>query len=98
MLHPAFGVMRPEELVFNSGEFCKAWDSRAVGRRFHSEARESDLPPQPLSITVGGILDDWCFSLHQVDDNCSDIVGYSSTNAFSRGKSRLALLPHVNGI
>jgi hypothetical protein len=32
MLHPAFGLMRPEELVFNSSELRKAWDSRAVGR------------------------------------------------------------------
>jgi hypothetical protein len=32
MLRPAFGVMRPKELVFNSCEFRKAWDSRAAGR------------------------------------------------------------------
>jgi hypothetical protein len=33
MLYPAFGVMKPEELVFILANFRKAWDSRAVGRR-----------------------------------------------------------------
>jgi len=77
MLHPAFGVMGPEDLVFYSGEFCKSWESRAVGRRFHSEAQGKRS--SSLSIAVGGILDDWCFSLHQDDANCSDT---STSSAF----------------
>ena len=43
-----------------SREFRKAWDSRAVGRRFHSEAQRKRSPPQPFSIPASRTLDDWC--------------------------------------
>jgi len=53
MLHPAFGVMRPEELVFILA------NSAGRGIREPSvvdsirKLNESDLPPQPFSIQMG---------------------------------------------
>ena len=59
MLHPAFGVIRPEELVFILANSARR-GIREPSVDSIRKLRESDLPPQPFSVPASRTLDDWC--------------------------------------
>ena len=62
MLHPAFGVMRPEELVFILANSARRGIREPSVVDSIRKLRESDLPPQPFSIPTNRTLDDSCCS------------------------------------
>ena len=62
MLHPAFGVMRPEELVFILANSARRGIREPSVVDSIRKLRESDLHPQPFSIPARRMLDDSCCS------------------------------------
>ena len=61
-LHPAFGVMRPEELIFILANSARRGIREPSVVDSIPKHRENDLPPQPFSIPASRTLDDWCCS------------------------------------
>src|SRR5467141_5310291 len=62
MLHPAFGVMRPEELVFILANSARRGIREPSVVDSIRKLRESDLPPQPFSIPTSRTFEDSCCS------------------------------------
>jgi hypothetical protein len=58
MLRPAFGVMRPKELVFMLANSARRGIREPSVVDSIRKLRESDLPPQPFSIPTSRTLDD----------------------------------------
>src|SRR5260370_28103983 len=61
MLHPAFGVMRPEELIFILANSARRGIREPSVVDSIPKLRESELPPKPFSILASRTLD----GLHQ---------------------------------
>jgi hypothetical protein len=58
MLHPAFGFIRPEELVFILANSARRGVREPSIVDSIQKLTESDLPP-PFSTPASGTLDDW---------------------------------------